>query len=241
MNIALILAGGTGTRLGGDIPKQYLDVDGKPVISYCLETFLSHGQIDKIQIVAEDMWQELIGDWVKKHEIASDIKASKFQGFSKPGMNRQLSIWNGLQDILHYSKSDDVVIIHDAARPLVSEKIITDCLNACVQYDGALTILPVKDTVYYGTEGKIESLLDRDHLMAGQAPEAFRLGLYCQANEKLLPQEILKINGSTEPAILAGMNIGCVDGEEINFKITTKADLERFKQLVTQKDTEECV
>lgn len=233
MNIALILAGGTGTRLGGDIPKQYLQVAGKPVIGYCLETFLAHQQIDKVQIVAEELWQEQI------LECMETCKKEKFQGFSKPGVNRQLSIWNGLRDIMQYSNEEDVVIVHDAARPLVSDRIITDCLETCREHDGALTILPVKDTVYYGANGKIESLLDRSHLMAGQAPEAFRLGKYYQANERLLPQEILKINGSTEPAILAGMDIGCVDGDEVNFKITTQEDLKRFRRIVCEKDMEE--
>lgn len=233
MNIALILAGGCGSRLGGDIPKQYLEVEGKPVIAYCLETFSKQEQIDKIQIVAEDMWQPFIREWVDK------IACIKLQGFSKPGKNRQLSIWNGLQDIQRYSKEEDVVIIHDAARPLVSKRIIADCLDMCKEYDGALTVLPVKDTVYYGTGDRIEALLNRSKLMAGQAPEAFRMGLYCRANEALLPKKILEINGSTEPAVMAGMNIGCVAGEEQNFKITTKEDLVRFKQILKVSAAEE--
>ena len=127
------------------------------------------------------------------------------------------------------------MIVHDAARPLVSERIISDCLHACKEHEGALTVIPVKDTVYYGRDGRIESLLDRDRLMAGQAPEAFRLGAYYRANKRLLPDKILKINGSTEPAILAGMDIGCVAGEERNFKITTREDLERLEQIVRNK------
>ena len=88
MNIALILSGGTGTRLGADIPKQYIEVKGRPVISYCLETLLVHPKIDAIQIVAEQVWQQVILDELKEQE--------KFRGFSMPGENRQLSILNGL-------------------------------------------------------------------------------------------------------------------------------------------------
>ena len=233
MNIALILAGGTGSRLGGEIPKQYLEVQGKPVIAYCLETFIRHEQIHAVRVVAESEWHPLIEKWSESENGA------KLQGFSEPGKNRQLSIWSGLQDIRKYGRDDDIVIIHDAARPLVSAKIITDCLEACKKHEGVLTALPVKDTVYYGTGVKVETLLDRSRLIAGQAPEAFRLGKYYRANERLLPDKILEINGSTEPAVLAGMDVCCVAGEERNFKITTREDLERFEQILKYAGTEE--
>lgn len=225
MNIALILAGGTGTRLGTEIPKQYLEVKGKPIIAYCLETFAQHEKIDRIQIVAEEAW----------HARIRKISCSKLQGFSQPGDTRQLSIWNGIRDIMEYSQEDDVIIIHDAARPLVSPRILTDCVEACKEHDGALTAVPVKDTIYYGNGSRIESLLERSRLIAGQAPEAFLLGKYYQANKALFPDRILQINGSTEPAVLAGMDICCVAGEEQNFKITTSEDLERFQQILQSR------
>lgn len=233
MNIALILAGGTGSRFGGDVPKQYLEVEGKPVIAYCLKTFLQHEKIDGIQIVANEKWHAFIEKYAWQEGCCN-----KLRGFSKPGANRQLSVWNGLQDILKYACEEDVVIVHDAVRALISGRIITDCLETCREHDGALTVIPIKDTVYYGRDGRVESLLERERLMAGQAPEAFRLGLYYQANERLLPDEILKINGSTEPAFLAGMDIGCVEGEERNFKVTTKEDLIRFQQFLQQNENQ---
>ncbi len=229
MNVALILAGGTGSRFGGEIPKQYIEVSGKPVIAYCLKTFVEHEQIDGIQIVADEKWRSFIREWAEKEGC------TKLQGFSIPGKNRQLSIWNGLQDIVKYGSEEDVVIVHDAARPLVSARIISECVNVCKEHEGALTAIHVKDTVYYGRNGRIESLLERDRLIAGQAPEAFRLGPYYRANERLLPDKILEINGSTEPAVLAGMDIGCVAGEERNFKVTTREDFERFEQILKSK------
>lgn len=234
MNIALILAGGTGSRLGGETPKQYLEAAGKPVIAYCLETFMRQERIDRIQIVAESGWRTLITKWAERG--SEDGNCRKLQGFSEPGATRQLSIWNGLRDIMIYGREEDTVIIHDAARPLVSHRIIADCLDACRRHDGALTALSVKDTIYYGAEGRIESLLDRSRLIAGQAPEAFLLGKYYRANEVLFPDEILHINGSTEPAVLAGMDICCIAGEELNFKITTKEDMERFEQILQGKN-----
>lgn len=224
MNTALILAGGTGTRLGSDIPKQYIETGGKPIIAYCLETFFKHDMVDAVQIVADEMWHEFI----LKH-----INSAKFKGFSAPGATRQLSIYNGLCDVKNYSSADDFVIIHDAARPLVSAEMITNCFKALEQDDGVLPVLPMKDTVYFSEDGKcISQLVDRSKIYAGQAPEAFKLGKYLAANEALLPEKILAINGSTEPAIMAGMDVAMIEGDERNFKITTKADLEKFKEIM---------
>ena len=223
MNIAIVLSGGTGTRLGSDIPKQYIKVKGKTIISYCLEVLESCEQIDAIQIVAEESW----------YEVILESNMNKFKGFSKPGENRQLSIFSALEDIKEYASREDVVIIHDAARPCVSEKMFIDLIEACVEHDGALPVLPMKDTVYLSEDGKsITSLLNRSQIFAGQAPEAFLFGKYYKANERLLSDDILKINGSTEPAIMAGMDIAMIPGDEKNFKITTIQDLERFQQLV---------
>lgn len=224
MVTAIILAGGTGTRLGADIPKQYIEINGKPIISYCLDVFLQHDDIDNIQIVADKLWQEYILQY---------ISTAKFKGFSVPGENRQLSIYNGLYDVKKYSSDDDIVIIHDAARPNVSSEMISECIFAAQKHDGAIPVLPMKDTVYLSENGStISSLIPREKLYAGQAPEAFKLGKYISANERLLPDKIKKINGSTEPAILFNMDIAMIKGDENNFKITTLADLERFKEMV---------
>ena len=224
MNIALILSGGTGTRLESDKPKQYLTVGEKPIISYCLETFSEHPMIDAVQIVADITWHKYIFDnWY----------SGKFKGCSVPGANRQLSIYNGLCDIRKYASNDDIVIIHDAARPNVTAEMLTECINAAQKHDGAIPVLPMKDTVYLSDNGStISSLIPREKLYAGQAPEAFKLGKYYAANEKLLPNEINKINGSTEPAVMYNMDIAMIKGDENNFKITTPADLERFKEMV---------
>lgn len=226
MNIAIVLSGGTGTRLGAEIPKQYIKVNEKPIISYCLDVLESCEQIDAIQIVADESW----------YEVILESNMNKFKGFSKPGENRQLSIFSALEDIKEYASRKDVVIIHDAARPCVSEKMFIDLIEACVEHDGALPVLPMKDTVYLSEDGKsITSLLNRSQIFAGQAPEAFLFGKYYKANERVLPDDILKINGSTEPAIMVGMDIAMIPGDEKNFKITTLQDLERFQQLVGER------
>lgn len=228
MNVALILSGGVGTRLGGDVPKQYRMVGEKPVIAYCLETLAQQEEIDAIQIVADPSWQEFIFE-----NRSNSAWKLKFRGFSFPGDNRQLSIWNGLQDIRKFAGEEDVVLIHDAARPLLSGQLIQDCLRGMEGYDGVLPVLPMKDTVYLSENGQeISGLLDRKQIFAGQAPEAFRIGSYYRANQSLFPDRIRQINGSTEPAILAEMKIRMIPGDERNFKITTREDLTRFEEIM---------
>ncbi len=222
MNIGLILSGGIGTRLGLLKPKQYIEVESKPVIAYTIAVFEHHPQIDRIQIVADVSWHDTIMPWTEE----------KFFGFSKPGDNRQISILNGLRDILEYASDNDHVIIHDAVRPFVQEQTITECLRELEQHEGVLPSLPMKDTVYEGADGRIFSLLNRNRIVAGQAPEGFVIGKYYNANMALLPDKILEINGSSEPAILAGMDMVYIPGDEVNFKITTRADMEKFEQMV---------
>ena len=233
MTIALILSGGTGTRLGTDIPKQYIKVNDRCIISYCIEQLSKHEGIDKIQIAAAPQWQQTIRSCLEKYDSPQFGNKRKFQGFSQPGKNRQLSIYNGLTDILTYAQESDTVLIHDAARPLLSAQMITDCLEAMCDHEGVVPVLPMKDTVYQSINGKnINALVKRNEIYAGQAPEAFRLGLYYKANKALFPDKILEINGSTEPAVLAGMDIAMIPGNEGNFKITTAEDLERFRRIV---------
>lgn len=227
MVIALVLSGGVGIRLGADVPKQYIEVSGKRIIDYCLDIFEACQSIDAIQIVADNRWIESLQTGCRK----------KVKGYSEPGKNRQGSVLNGLRDIYTYASQDDIVIIHDAARPLLSEEMLKELIDATRAHDGAIPVLPMKDTVYFSDDGKrITSLLERKCVYAGQAPEAFRLGVYMQANKALSEAELLKINGSTEPAFMAGLDIAMIPGDEQNFKITTQKDLELFEQIVNEKE-----
>jgi 2-C-methyl-D-erythritol 4-phosphate cytidylyltransferase len=270
-----------------DIPKQYIEVNDRMIITESIRPFLECELVSAVQIVADEMWREMIID---EYRVLSDyylgeMKLSismsdsaegsmdfstdvvdvaypledravyendhvrncdeeglyKFHGFSDPGDNRQLSILNGLKDVygdccdsVSGAFDEDVlVIVHDAARPLVSVALISACINACEGHDGVMPVLPMKDTVYLSEDGKaVSSLINRDQIFAGQAPEVYRLERYIKACEKLLPDKIMDIRGSTEPAIMDGMDIVMVPGDEGNFKITTRADLERYIELV---------
>ena len=231
MNIALVLSGGKGSRVGSEIPKQYIKAGDKTVLWFCLKTLLESKYIDKVQIVAHKEWRSEI----EKELVTGGIDIGKLSGFSEPGENRQLSILHGLEDILEYAGDlNDTVLIHDAARPLLSDELIRSCFEALKGHDGVMPALPMKDTVYRSVDGRgVSELLDRGSIFAGQAPELFRLVKYYEANKKLLPDTILRMNGSTEPAISAGMDVVMIPGDEMNFKVTTKEDLNRFREIIT--------
>ncbi len=239
MNAGILLSGGTGTRLPGDRPKQYRVFGGHMMITHALRPLLVADRPETVVIVCEDAWQE---------EILRDVRAAglpvdKIAGFASPGTNRQLSILNGLEALLGIADAgaegdghtmggveSDTVLIHDAARPFLSEELLAQCYAALDGYDGVLPVLPMKDTIYESADGVgIDGLPDRAHLFAGQAPELFLLHPYVEANRRLLPEEILSVSGSTQPAILAGMKIRMIPGEEKNTKITTPEDLQRLE------------
>lgn len=221
MAIAIILSGGTGLRTSTDIPKQYIEVNNTPVIADSIGVFERHEDISKYVIVASDEWTDYI----------TKFTGDKFIGFAPAGKTRQLSILNGLKALSNIASDDDTIIIHDAARPFVSSETITALIKACKTHDGAMPALPVKDTMYIRKGDKVHSLIDRDTIISGQAPEAFLYKKYLNANEVLLPEKILSIKGSTEPAFMAGMDVAVIDGDENNFKITTKQDLVRYIQI----------
>jgi 2-C-methyl-D-erythritol 4-phosphate cytidylyltransferase len=227
---AIVLAGGKGTRLkSSKVPKQYISVCGEMIISYVLENCLCCPEIQEIIIAADERWRDSI---LKEYEniSAKDDFSMKPLSFSDPGETRQLSIYNALLSIEDSTSDDDIVAILDAARPNTSADILSDVINEAKMHDGALPVLPMKDTVYFSQDGKrVSKLIPREKLFAGQAPEAFKYKKYFLSNTVLLPDKILEINGSSEPAVLAGLDIALIKGNENNFKITTDEDLKRFE------------
>ncbi len=238
MNAAILLSGGAGTRLGGDIPKQYITVEGRPIVSYAIETLLTFDKIDCLQIVAEAKWRDLIKE--ESERIMQDamdrgvIEGRKNIAFSDPGRNRQESILHGLTDLLDGGERPWLVLIQDAARPLTSGRLIGSLFAVMGEEpvaDGAIPVLPMKDTVYLCERPEaVTGLLPREQVFRGQAPELFIYDKYLEACRALSEGELLRINGSTEPAILYGMQMVTVPGDERNYKITTEVDLVRFKE-----------
>ena len=214
--------------MGTATPKQYVEVGGQPVIAYCLQTLLHHEEIDVAIIAVAEEWQGFVQDCVEK------IKSTIPVYYSRPGVVRQGSIINALHVAKQNGVEDnDIVIIHDAARPLLTKELTSACLRACLDADAVLPVVPVKDTTYLSHDGvHIDSLLERKTLWNGQAPEAFRFGPYYKANLQLTEEEPNRITGSTEVAYRAGLKCVLVPGDPKNFKITTQEDLSHFETII---------
>jgi 2-C-methyl-D-erythritol 4-phosphate cytidylyltransferase len=218
MNAGVVLAGGKSERLAEfGIPKQFLDVGGVTVVAYALNALERCADIDKIVVVASEIWRCKIP------------VTAKLYAFTEPGETRQHSIYNGLLALRDTLGDDDFVVIHDAARPFATARDVGACIRAACGYDGATPALPLNDTVYKSSDGStITALLKRDELFAGQTPECYAFGKYLAAHEGA---DLSGIRGSSELAFNAGMKIRLFGGNPRNIKITTSEDLEYFNCL----------
>ena len=230
MNIAIILSGGVGARMGANIPKQYIMVDDKPVIIYSLEKFVNSGSIDAYIIALDNQWKDFVDDYVRKMNILQPVI------YSSPGETREHTIYNALKCAkANGYDDDDIVIIHDAVRPMVSKELIDDCLRGCAEHDAAIATVDVKDTIYMSVaENCITDVPKRSTLHAGQTPEAFKLGKYLKIHDERSYEEICAVTGGAEFAFRCGLKVFLSKGAEINFKLTTPEDLQRFEQIVKE-------
>lgn len=228
MNIAIILSGGVGTRMGANIPKQYIEVCGKPVIYYSLVKFVESESIDAYIIALNNQWIEYVDRYVSKMNIGKPLF------YSEPGETREHTIYNALKCAKQNGYADDdIVIIHDAVRPMVSKEVINDCLEGCKNYDAAIAVIDVKDTIYQSlADNCITNVPNRSTLYAGQTPEAFKLGKYLKIHDERTYEEICAVTGGAQFAANCGLKVYLSKGEEINFKLTTPEDLQRFVQII---------
>ena len=224
MNYAIILSGGVGRRMGNDaLPKQYMEVKGKPILVYTLEKFQACPQVDAIIVVANHDWDDQIWAWAKAHNI------TKLKTIADPGPTRQESLLSGLKACQGTSE-DDVALVHDSARALVSVELITRCLEALPGYDCVLPVLEMKDMIYVSDDGKsVSGFADRSKLFCGQSPVLFNMKKYLQLNLQTPQEELEAIRGGCELAFRHGMKVGIILGEDNNFKLTTPADMDRMK------------
>ncbi|MBQ4293699.1 MAG: 2-C-methyl-D-erythritol 4-phosphate cytidylyltransferase [Lachnospiraceae bacterium] len=236
MNAAILLSGGTGRRMSLDTPKQYLKAAGRMIVTHAAMPLFLFPIIDRVVFVMEEDYREEVFRELKEEK--ADL--GKLLGIARPGSNRQESIRQGLlklRESCGEPEDADTVLIHDAARPLLSEELLIRLYEGLTGHEGVMPVLPMKDTVYLGDgEKRIASLLNRDRVFAGQAPELFLLRPYAKAVLGLDPETLEKIRGSSEPAVMAGMDVVMTEGEESNFKITTPEDLKRFRELMERTD-----
>ena len=226
-NIALITAAGKGTRLVGvGIPKQFLRVNGKPILIYSAEAFNNNQLIDEIYIITSKEYIDEVDRLCRQYNI------NKFKGVIEGGQTRQQSVFNGLMSLKTNGISDDdVILIHDGARPLVSDSIITNNINDCLKYDAVETVIPLTDTVIKSNDSQIiGEIPDRNGLYQVQTPQTFKFKLIFDAHKRF---ESLKL--ATDDAQLVhnmGKPVHLVEGNKKNLKITTIEDLNIFNSLI---------
>ncbi len=230
MNIAMIIAGGSGQRMGQDIPKQFLTVNDRPVIIYTLEAFERHPQIDAIAVVCIEGWEQVLWAYSKQFNI------SKLKYVIKGGRNGQESIRNGVFELEKHFSNDDLVIIHDAIRPMVSADIITDNIRVAQQYGNAVTVIPCAEAMLV-TEDAIgsEESYPRDSLKRTQTPQAFHIGEICELHRKAIEAGITNSVASCTLMVEMGRRVYFSSGSEKNIKLTTVEDLEIFKALLAAR------
>lgn len=233
MNIAMIIAGGSGNRMHQDIPKQFLTVNEKPVIIYTLEAFQRHPAIDEIVVVCIEGWEQVLWAYVRQFNL------TKVSAIVKGGDCGQNSIYRGLEEIGRNHAAEDIVLVHDAIRPMVSAEIISDCISKTVEHGSAIACIPCAEVMLV-TENQKSSgqVFDRDHLKRTQTPQGFRLGRLREMHEKALAQGITDSTASCMLAIQMGEEVYFSKGSEKNLKLTTVEDIDIFKALLLAKRAE---
>lgn len=220
----ILLAGGIGSRMKSEMPKQYLEVNGMPLFMYSFQKFSCLEPIDTIVFVIEDKWKAFVEKWIINTN-------SKKVLYAPAGNSRQQSVLNGLQSLREVSSENDVIFVHDSVRPLFHSEIIHESLIALDDVDAVLPVISVKDATYQSSDGvMLSSVLPRDQLFFGQSPEAFVYGKILSAHSLFTKDQIDSMHGSSELAFRAGMHIKFLAGSEDNIKITTQEDLYFIKE-----------
>ena len=232
-NIAIIIAGGSGKRMGQEIPKQFLNVGEKPIIIYTLEAFQKNPSIDGIIVVCIDGWENVLHSYCKQFNI------TKLKSIVKGGGCGQESIKNGLDEAKKLYGEDNIVLIHDAIRPMVNDDIISDNIAKCSKYGNATTVIPCTTVVLKkGTDEYSEEIVDRDQVLLTQTPQAFVLKDILSAHDEAKRKGITNSVASCTLYAELGRKVYYSSGSETNIKLTRPADIEIFKALLSVKKSD---
>lgn len=232
MNIALILAGGKGTRTEQDVPKQFFSVYEKPIILYTLQAFERHPDIDGIIVSCLDGWQEILWAYAREEKI------TKLRWVVPGGKNGQASARLALEALEGVCKDDDIVIIHDAVRPMISAEIISDCIAKAHLYGSGLAAVPCHETIFE-TKDKVKSCtnIDRENIMRVQTPQAYRYSRVLWAHQEAVRRGIDNAVYTNTLMLELGEELYFSKGSNKNLKITTIEDVDIFKAIyVTEKE-----
>ncbi len=224
--IAIIIAGGSGHRMGQDIPKQFINVYDKPVLIYTLEGFQKHPQVDEIEVVCLDGWHDVLWAYAKQFGI------TKLKWVVSGGKTGQESIRNGVYNLEDKAAPDDVIIIHDGIRPLVDATVLTDVIAKCKVHGNAVTSLPYNEQIFViDDEFSTTKYIPRETLRRVSTPQAYRFDLLDSKYHEAFEKEI-GIYGSAYTNTMMvelGERLYFAAGSDKNIKLTTKDDLEMFK------------
>ena len=230
MNVALIIAGGSGTRMHQDIPKQFLTVNEKPVIVYTLEAFQNHAEIDQIAVVCIKGWEQVLKAYANQFNI------TKLKYIISGGENGQASIRNGVYELEKHCIKEDIVLIHDAFRPMVSPEIISDCIVKTKQYGCAIATIPCAEAMMQTQDGIVSTgSYPRDNLKRTQTPQGFPIGKICDLHRRALKAGVTNSVASCTLMIEMGEQVHFSAGSEKNIKLTTVEDIDIFKALLLAK------
>lgn len=228
MNYALIIAGGSGNRMGQDIPKQFINVYDKPVIIYTLEGFQRHPMIDAIDVACLDGWHDVL------RAYANQFNITKLQQIVSGGKSAQESIRNGVYNLENRLAADDIVIIHDGIRPLVDATVLTDVIQTAEQYGNGVTSLPYNEQIFIVNpedEATTSQYIPRETLRRVSTPQAYRFDELDRAYHEAFEKEIGIYGSSYTNTMMVelGKKLHFAAGSDKNIKLTTKDDLEMFR------------
>lgn len=227
MNIALITAGGSGTRMHQSIPKQFLTVNERPVIVYTLEAFQRHPGIDAIAVVCIEGWEQVL--WA----YANQFNITKLKHIVHGGSTGQESIRNGLMELEKHYSPDDIVLIHDGNRTMVSQDIISDCIVTAKRFGSAIAAIPCVEAVLETEDGEISNKsIPREKLRRTQTPHGFPLGKIRDLHRRAVENGITSSVAACTMMIELGEPVHFYAGSEKNIKLTTVDDIDIFKALL---------
>lgn len=226
-NVALIIAGGLGNRMGQSIPKQFLTVNERPVIIYTLEAFQKHPEIDAIEVVCIEGWQSVL------QAYANQFNITKLKYIVSGGKNGQDSIRKESNELEKHFDSNDIVLIHDAIRPMVSADIISDCIRVTREKGNAIAVIPCMEAMMQTENGEVSvGSYPRERLKRTQTPQGFHIGEICDLHRRALKAGITNSVASCTLMIEMGEQVHFSIGSEKNIKLTTVEDIDIFKALL---------
>jgi 2-C-methyl-D-erythritol 4-phosphate cytidylyltransferase len=234
MNVAIIIAGGVGSRMGQDIPKQFINVYDKPVLIYTLESFQKHPEIDAMEVVCIEGWQDIVWAYAKQFNI------TKLKWIVCGGESGQESIRNGIYNLDGICNNEDIIVIHDGIRPLVEESVLSDVIVKCKRYGNAVTSMPYNEQIFViDDENSTVNYIPRETLRRVSTPQAYKFGLLNEKYHEAFEKKIGIYGSSYTNTMMVelGERLYFAAGSDKNIKLTTKDDLELFKAyLKADKD-----